>query len=79
MAQTQEEFYFALPYAQMDLCLFAVDHHVPANEVAPVVGITEEQVLRVFRDIESKRRATRYLHQPPQLVEPFARRGTAAG
>ena len=71
MAQTQEEFYFALPYAQMDLCLFAVDHHVPANEVAPVVGMTEEQVLRVFRDIESKRRATRYLHRPPQLVEPL--------
>jgi NAD+ synthase len=36
-----------------------------------VVGITEEQVLRVFRDIEAKRRATRYLHQPPQLVEPL--------
>ena len=71
MAQTQEEFYFALPYAQMDLCLFAFDHQVPASEVAPVVGITEEQVLRVFRDIVAKRRATRYLHLPPQLVEPL--------
>jgi len=71
MPQTQEEFYFALPYAQMDLCLFAFDHHVPPNEVAAVVGITEEQVLRVFHDIEAKRRATRYLHLPPQLVEPL--------
>ena len=28
MAQTQEEFYFALPYDQMDLCLWAHDHGV---------------------------------------------------
>jgi NAD+ synthase len=71
MPQTQEEFYFALPYAQMDICLYAVDHQIPASEAAPVVGISEEQVARVFRDIASKRRATRYLHLPPQLVEPL--------
>jgi NAD+ synthase len=71
MPQTQEEFYFALPYAKMDICLYAVDHQIPASEVAPVVGISEEQVSRVFRDIASKRRGTRYLHLPPQLVEPL--------
>src|SRR5688572_13354553 len=26
MAQTQEEFYFALPYAQMDLCLYGLEN-----------------------------------------------------
>ena len=36
LAQTQEEFYFALPYHLMDLCLWAHDHGVPATEVAPV-------------------------------------------
>ncbi len=71
MAQTQEEFYFALPYAQMDLCLYAFDHDIPASEVAPVVGITEAQTLRVFRDIVAKRRAAHTLHLPPQLVEPL--------
>jgi NAD+ synthase len=71
MSQTQEEFYFALPYAQMDLCLYAFDHQIPASEVAPMVGITEAQALRVFRDIVAKRRATRTLHLPPQLVEPW--------
>ena len=39
MAQTQEEFYFALPYDKMDLCLYAHNHHVSAEEVAPVLGI----------------------------------------
>ena len=56
LAQTQEEFYFALPYAEMDLCLWAVDHGVPAAEVAPAIGLTAKQVERVFRDIEAKRR-----------------------
>ena len=70
MAQTQEEFYFSLPYGQMDLCLFAVNHGVAAAEVAPVVGLTAEQVERVFRDIGQKRRATRYLHHRPVLVTP---------
>jgi NAD+ synthase len=69
MPQTQEEFYFALPYDRMDLCLYAANHGVPAAEVAPVVGITVDQVERVFKDIDAKRRATKYLHMRPLLVE----------
>ena len=72
MPQTQEEFYFALPYDRMDLCLYAFNHGVPAEEVAPVVGITPVQVERVFKDIEAKRRATRYLHMRPLLISPVA-------
>jgi NAD+ synthase len=70
MEQTQEEFYFALPYDRMDLCLYALNHHVPADEVAPVVGLTPAQVERVFKDIHAKRRATAYLHHGPLLVAP---------
>ena len=69
MAQTQEEFYFALPYDRMDLCLYAYNHGVAAADVAPVVGLQPAQVERVFKDIESKRRTTRYLHLPPVLIE----------
>ena len=69
MDQGQEEFYFALPCDQMDLCLYGRNHGVPAAEVALVVGLTVDQVTRVYRDIEAKRRATRYLHMPPLLVE----------
>jgi NAD+ synthase len=70
MEQTQEEFYFSLPYREMDLCLYGHDHDVPAAEVAQVAGLTAAQVERVYRDIEAKRRTTRYLHLPPMLVEP---------
>ncbi len=69
MPQSQEEFYFALPYDRMDLCLYGFNHDVPAAEVAPAVDLTAEQVERVYRDIQSKRRTTRYLHLPPQLIE----------
>jgi NAD+ synthase len=69
LAQTQEEFYFALPYDKMDLCLWAHNHGVTASAVAPVVDLSPTQVELVFRDIESKRRATRSLHLAPALVE----------
>ena len=38
LPQTQEEFYFALPYAKMDLCLYGHNHGVPAAEVAAAAG-----------------------------------------
>ena len=68
MPQTQEEFYFALPYADMDACLWAHDHGTPAAEVAAALGLEPAQVERVYLDIEAKRRATRYLHQPALFV-----------
>jgi NAD+ synthase len=72
LPQTQEEFYYALPYDKMDLCLYAHNHQIPPIEVAPVIGITADQVERVFKDIDQKRRTTKYLHARPILVEPIA-------
>jgi NAD+ synthase len=69
MAQTQEEFYFALPYDRMDLCLYGYNHGVPAADVAPSVNLQPAQVERVYKDIEAKRRTTKYLHMPPVLIE----------
>jgi NAD+ synthase len=70
LPQTQEEFYFALDYRRMDICLYGHNHGMSAEAVAPLVGLTAEQVSRVYRDIEAKRRATRYLHARPLLIEP---------
>jgi len=69
LPQSQEEFYFSLPYPRMDLCLYALNNGVPAKEVASATGLTAEQVQRVFRDIEQKRRTTAYLHAAPELVD----------
>jgi NAD+ synthase len=70
LSQTQEEFYFGLSLAQTDLCMFALDHGLPADAAAEAVGLTAEQVQRVYGVIESKREAAKYLHAAPILVEP---------
>jgi NAD+ synthase len=70
LPQGQDEFYYALPYPEMDLCLYAHNHGVPAADVAAVMGTTEETVQRVFKDIEAKRRATKPLHLTGLLLEP---------
>jgi NAD+ synthase len=65
--QSQEEFYFPLPYDRMDLCLYAKNRNIQPEVVAPVVGLTAEQVIRVYRVIDSTRSATHYLHRQPVL------------
>jgi NAD+ synthase len=67
--QSQEEFYFALPYDKMDLCLYGTNHGIPAADVAAATGLTVEQAEQVYRLIDSKRSATRHLHMQPLLVE----------
>lgn len=71
LAQTQEEFYFSLPLEKMDLCLYGKNNRIPASVMAPAVGIPEAQVERVYRMIEAKRNATRYLHLAPVLMAPI--------
>jgi NAD+ synthase len=69
LAQGQDEFYFALPYAQMDLALYALNHGYTAAELGKALDLSEQQAQQVFNDILAKRKATRYMHLKPQLVE----------
>jgi len=69
MPQSQEEFYFSVPYDKMDLCLYGKNNDIPASDVAPAADMTEEQVQNVYKDIDSKRGASRYLHSPPVLLD----------
>ncbi|WP_026614573.1 NAD(+) synthase [Ensifer aridi] len=70
LAQTQEEFYFSLPYDRMDLCLYGLNNGLSAEGVGRAANLTAAQVERVWADIAAKRKATRYLHLGPQLVQP---------
>jgi NAD+ synthase len=72
LPQTQEEFYFSLPYDKMDLCLYGRNHDVPVADVAAATGLTAEQVARVYKDIDQKRRTTAYLHARPLLADAVA-------
>ena len=69
LAQGQDEFYFSLPYDKMDLCLYGKNKGFSPENVANAMELTSEQVQRVFDDIETKRKTTRYLHLQPLLIE----------
>jgi NAD+ synthase len=72
LPQGQDEFYFALPHKQMDLALWALNHAVPAEQLAGAIGLSVQQAQWIYQDIEAKRRATRYMHLAPQLIEEVA-------
>ncbi len=63
--QTQEEFFFRLPFETMDLLWYAQENQIPVPEVAQVMGLTEEQVQNAFNDFTRKHRTTEYIRTPP--------------
>ena len=74
LPQTQEEFYFSLPAATLDLILFALNSGWSAEHAADRLGLNPEQVTRAYADIEQKRSTTDSLHITSLLVEPVVRK-----
>jgi NAD+ synthase len=68
LPQGQDEFYFSLPFDKMDLCLYGKNNGIGSEVVAGAIGLTPDQVERVYADIDTKRNGTRYLHMPPVLA-----------
>jgi NAD+ synthase len=68
LAQGQDEFYFSLPYREMDLCLYGRNNGIDPSIIGEAIGLTAEQVQRVYDDIDAKRSTTRYLHLSPVLT-----------
>lgn len=63
--QTQEEFFYQLPFRLMDIFWFGFENGYTPEEVALVMGETEERVEALFRNFERKRKTTEYLRMPP--------------
>ncbi len=55
---SQQEFFFRLPFSVMDLLWYGMDHQVPVEEVARVMGLNAAQVARAFADFRRKARTT---------------------
>jgi NAD+ synthase len=68
LQQGQDEFYFALPYQQMDLALWGYNHGIDASEVAQALNLSADTIAHVYKDIAAKRKTTRYLHMPAQVL-----------
>jgi NAD+ synthase len=69
MPQGQDEFYFALPYNQMDLALWGLNNNISAEETAKVLDISVEHANFIYNDIKSKRSTTRYQHSKAILID----------
>jgi len=63
--QTQEEFFFQLPFQQMDLLWFAFKNEYDPQEVGDVMGRTLDEIKKVFAGFERKTKTARYLRMPP--------------
>jgi NAD+ synthase len=63
--QTQEEFFFRLPFDILDRIWYGMEHGVPEKEIAKTLGLKEEQVHNVINDIKRKIAATEYLRMNP--------------
>jgi NAD+ synthase len=72
LEQSQEEFYFGLPFRQMDILLYAYHHKIAQDEAARALGLSAEQVGRVYRDIGLKRRVAARGLRDAYVVEKVA-------
>jgi NAD+ synthase len=71
LTQGQDEFYFALPYAEMDIALWHYSQRLPPDELARRLAISDAQAQFIYGDIKAKRMATRSLHWAALTVEPM--------
>ena len=69
LEQGQDEFYFSLPYQQMDIALWCYNNKKTTEDLAEYISIKTDLANYIYSDIENKRKATRYLHLPPVLIE----------
>lgn len=70
LPQSQEEFYYSLPTRKLDLVLNGLNVDLSVESIAAEAGLSVEEVERSIRDVQQKRKTTRYLHMPPCVIEP---------
>ena len=63
--QTQEEFFFQLPFELMDRYWYGFENGYDPAEVAEVMGETTEHVEALFRNFKRKQQTTEYLRMSP--------------
>lgn len=63
--QTQEEFFYQLPFHIMDPMWYAFENDYNPEEVGPVMGMTTEEVRIIFENFARKQKTTEYLRANP--------------
>jgi len=63
--QTQEEFFYQLPFDLMDKYWYGFENGYSPKEVADVMGETTERIEALFLNFERKKKTTEYLRMGP--------------
>lgn len=63
--QTQEEFFFQMPYQEMDLIWYAMENEISPVEVGRVLGKTADEIKLIYNNLSRKKKTTEYLRMPP--------------
>ena len=63
--QTQEEFFFQLPFKEMDLIWYGYENKYVAEEVANSLGKSETEIKSIYNNFSRKQRTTEYLRMAP--------------
>jgi len=67
--QTQEEFFFQLPFRELDLLWYACENKYDPKAVADVVNKTPEAVENIFRSFRRKQQTSDYLRKQPIMYD----------
>lgn len=63
--QTQEEFFYRVPFDILDRVWFGWEKGVPAEDIARALGLSTENVESIIHDTQRKIRTTEYLRMEP--------------
>jgi len=63
--QTQEEFFYQMPFERMDLLWFGYENAYNAKEVADALGMKTDETDKIFSNFARKKATTEYLRMPP--------------
>ena len=63
--QTQEEFFFQMPYQDMDLLWYAFENGIDPKEVESITGKTTDEIILIFKNFNRKQNTTEYLRMYP--------------
>jgi NAD+ synthase len=63
--QTQEEFFFQLPFKEMDLIWYGFENDYDPSEVGKTLGRTEDEIKAIYNNFQRKQKTTEYLRMSP--------------
>ena len=63
--QSQEDFFYQMPFESMDLIWYGWENNYPAEEVGKVMDKTTKEIENIYKSFERKRKTTEYLRMRP--------------